>query len=296
MIKDFFKNNNYDFLEDAPLINYNTYHINAKAKFLVFPNNVDELINLVKYLKENNIEYIFLGNGSNIILANSYYDKVFIKLDKINYIKIDKNIVTAGAGVSLIKLALDCALANLSGLEFACAIPGLVGASTAMNAGAYNSSIKDILVSAKVLTPNLEIKEFKTDDLNYEYRDSFLKKNKDYVCLEATFKLEEKDSEEILELMSSRQERRIDTQPLSYPSAGSVFRNPTNLYAGELIENCGLKGTNINGAEVSEKHANFIINKKDAKGSDIIELINTVKKQVKDKYNIDLILEQEIIR
>lgn len=296
MIKDFFKNNNYDFLEDAPLINYNTYHIKSKAKFLVFPNNVDELINLVKYLKENNIEYIFLGNGSNIILANSYYDKVFIKLDKINYIKIDKNIVTAGAGVSLIKLALDCALANLSGLEFACAIPGLVGASTAMNAGAYNSSIKDILVSAKVLTPNLEIKEFKTDDLNYEYRDSFLKKNKDYVCLEATFKLEEKDSEEILELMSSRQERRIDTQPLSYPSAGSVFRNPTNLYAGELIENCGLKGTNINGAEVSEKHANFIINKKDAKGSDIIELINTVKKQVKDKYNIDLILEQEIIR
>lgn len=296
MIKDFFKDNNYDFLEDAPLINYNTYHIKSKAKFLVFPNNVDELINLVKYLKENNIEYIFLGNGSNIILANSYYDKVFIKLDKINYIKIDKNIVTAGAGVSLIKLALDCALANLSGLEFACAIPGLVGASTAMNAGAYNSSIKDILVSAKVLTPNLEIKEFKTDDLDYEYRDSFLKKNKDYVCLEATFKLEEKDSEEILELMSSRQERRIDTQPLSYPSAGSVFRNPTNLYAGELIENCGLKGTNINGAEVSEKHANFIINKKDAKGSDIIELINTVKKQVKDKYNIDLILEQEIIR
>lgn len=296
MIKDFFKNNNYDFLEDAPLINHNTYHINAKAKFLVFPNNVDELINLVKYLKENDIEYIFLGNGSNIILANSYYDKVFIKLDKINYIKIDKNIVTAGAGVSLIKLALDCALANLSGLEFACAIPGLVGASTAMNAGAYNSSIKDILVSAKVLTPNLEIKEFKTEDLNYEYRDSFLKKNKDYVCLEATFKLEEKDSEEILELMSSRQERRIDTQPLSYPSAGSVFRNPTNLYAGELIQNCGLKGTNINGAEVSEKHANFIINKKDAKGSDIIELINIVKKQVKDKYNIDLILEQEIIR
>lgn len=296
MTRDFFENNNFEFLEDAPLINYNTYHINSKAKFLVFPSNVDELITILRYLKINKIEYIILGNGSNIILANTYYDKVFIKLDKLNYINIHGNVVTAAAGVTLIKLALDCALTNLSGLEFACAIPGLVGASTAMNAGAYNSSISDILVSAKVLTPNLEIKCFTKDDLEYEYRDSFLKKNKDYICVEATFKLEEKDSEEILELMSSRQERRIDTQPLAFPSAGSVFRNPVNSYAGQLIENCGLKGFNINGAEVSMRHANFIINKKSAKGSDVIELIELVKKSVKEEYDVDLILEQEIIR
>lgn len=296
MIRDFFKKNNIEFLEEAPLINHNTYHVNAKAKFLVFPSSIEEVITILSFLKENNIEYVFLGNGSNVILANLYYDKVFIKLDKLNNIEINNNIVTAGAGVTLIKLALECALANLSGLEFACAIPGLVGASTAMNAGAYNSSIKDIFVSAKVLTPNLEVKEFKLEDLEFEYRDSFLKKNKDYICLETTFKLTHSDSEEILELMSSRQERRIDTQPLSYPSAGSVFRNPTNSYAGELIEKCGLKGTNINGAEVSEKHANFIINKKGAKGEDIIKLIELVKLQVKEKYDIDLILEQEIIR
>lgn len=296
MIKDFFKQNNIEFIEDAPLINHNTYHIKSYAKFLVYPQNIDEIILILKYLKNNNIEYLFLGNGSNIILANNLYDKVFIKLDKLNYIKIDNNLVTAGAGVSLIKLALDCALNNLSGLEFACAIPGLVGASTAMNAGAYNSSISQILVSAKILTDKLEVKEFKNEDLDYEYRDSFLKKHKNYICLESTFKLKEKNSEEILELMSSRQERRIDSQPLTYPSAGSVFRNPPNNYAGELIEKCGLKGKNINGAEVSEKHANFIINKKNAQGKDIISLIDEVRKEVKNKYNIELILEQEIIR
>ena len=123
-----------------------------------------------------------------------------------------------------------------------------------------------------------------------------MKKHKEYICLEATFKLENKDCEEILNLMSSRQERRLDTQPLSYPSAGSVFRNPPNLYAGELIEKCNLKQTNINGAEVSEKHANFIINKDGASGNDIIKLIELVKKEVKNKYGVDLILEQEIIK
>lgn len=296
MIKDFFKNNNIEFIEDAPLINHNTYHIKSYAKFLVYPDSVEKVKLLVKFLKDNNQEYIFLGNGSNIILANNNYDRIFIKLDKLNYIKYNSNLVTAGAGTSLIKLALDCALNNLSGLEFACAIPGLVGASTAMNAGAYNSSISEILVSAKILTDKLEIKEFTNKELEFVYRDSFLKKNKEFICLESTFKLEKKDSEEILELMSSRQERRIDTQPLTYPSAGSVFRNPKDKYAGELIEKCGLKGKNINGAEVSEKHANFIINKKGASGKDIIELIEEVKKEVKKNYDIDLILEQEIIR
>ena len=296
MIRDFFNQIEIEFIEDAPLINHNTYHIKSYAKFLVFPESIEQLINVLEFLNNNNQEYVFLGNGSNIILAKENYDKVFIKLDKLDYIKYNKNIVTAGAGTSLIKLALDCALNNLSGLEFACAIPGLVGASTAMNAGAYNSSISEILVSAKVLTDKLEIKEFKNKDLDFKYRDSFLKKNKKYICLEATFKLESKDSEEILELMSSRQERRIDTQPLTYPSAGSVFRNPSMKYAGELIEKSGLKGESINGAEVSEKHANFIINKKGATGEDILNLIDKVKKEVKKNYDIDLILEQEIIR
>ena len=286
MIKDFFKQNNIDFIEDAPLINHNTYHIKSYAKFLVYPNNIDEVVLIVHYLKEKKQEYVFLGNGSNIILANANYDKVFIKLDRLNYINYNSNFVTAGAGTSLIKLALDCALNNLSGLEFACAIPGLVGASTAMNAGAYNSSISDILVSAKVLTDKLEVKEFKNKDLDFVYRDSFLKQHKDFICLESTFKLETKDSEKILELMSSRQERRIDTQPLTYPSAGSVFRNPPDKFAGQLIESIGLKGKNINGAEVSEKHANFIINKHGATGEDVITLINEVKNEVRKKYKI----------
>ena len=176
-----------------------------------------------------------------------------------------------------------------------CALPGHMGSSVAMNAGAYNSSISDVLVSAKVLNDKLEVITMTNKELEFKYRDSFLKHHRDYICLEATLELKNGNTEDIYELMSKRQTKRIETQPLEYPCAGSVFRNPEGLYAGELIEKCGLKGTNINGAEVSEKHANFIINKGGAKGKDIIKLIKLIKEKVYEKYKIELILEQEII-
>ena len=295
MIKDFFKKNNIEFISDVNLRDYNTYHINSKAFCMVFPNSIEELIMIIKYLKENNINYRFLGNGSNIILSKEYYDLVFIKLDKLNNYKVEDTTVIVESGVSLIKLSLDCAKLGLSGLEFMCALPGHMGSSVAMNAGAYNSSISDVLVSAKVLNDKLEVVTMTNKELEFKYRDSFLKHHRDYICLEATLKLEKGNPEDIYELMAKRQTKRIETQPLDYPSAGSVFRNPEGLFAGELIEKCGLKGFNINGAEVSQKHANFIINKGGAKGSDIIDLINLIKKKVYDKYKIELILEQEII-
>jgi len=295
MIKDFIEKNNIEYISDVSLKEYNTYHIDSKAMGMVFPKSIDELVNLIKILKESNIEYVFLGNGSNIILKDEYYDKIFIKLDKLNNYKIEDNIVTVEAGVPLIRLSLDCARLGLSGLEFMCALPGHMGSSVAMNAGAYNQSISDVLVSAKILTKDLEVKEFTNKDLEFKYRDSFLKHNRDYICLEATLKLEYGNANEIYEVMAKRQSKRIESQPLEYPCAGSVFRNPDGLYAGELIEKCELKGTNINGAEVSVKHANFIINKGNAKGKDILELIEIIKKKVYDKYSIELVLEQEII-
>jgi len=295
MIKDFIKNNYIEYISDVSLKEYNTYHIDSKALGMVFPKSIEELVNILKYFKENNIEYVFLGNGSNIILKDEYYNKIFIKLDKLNNYKIEDNIVTVEAGVPLIRLSLDCARLGLSGLEFMCALPGHMGSSVAMNAGAYNQSISDVLVSAKILTKDLELKEFTNSDLDFKYRDSFLKHNRDYICLEATLKLKHGDSKEIYEVMAKRQSKRIESQPLEYPCAGSVFRNPDGLYAGELIEKCELKGTNINGAEVSLKHANFIINKGNAKGKDIIELIELTKKKVYDKYGVELVLEQEII-
>ena len=184
---------------------------------------------------------------------------------------------------------------GLSGLEFAAGIPGCVGASTAMNAGAYNSDMASVVKSVKVLTPNFDIKTLENDELEFAYRDSFLKRNNNYVVLSTTFKLSLGDTETMKKQIAERRTKRFISQPLNMPSAGSVFRNPDNMYAGELIEKLNLKGYRIGDAEISEKHANFIINVGNATGNDIIELIKKIKKEVKSKYNIELILEQIII-
>ena len=208
---------------------------------------------------------------------------------------IKGNKVYAEAGCSLIKLAISTINAGLSGLEFACGIPGTVGASISMNAGAYNLDISNSLESISVLTPQNKIITLNKKKLEFSYRDSFLKRNPDYVVLSANFLLKEGNREEMLLQMEERKKRRKDTQPLEYPSAGSVFRNPPSMYAGELIEKCNLKGYCIGDATVSTKHANFIVNKGNATGKDIVSLINKIKEEVKNKYKIELILEQIIV-
>lgn len=296
MIKSFFNKLNISYKEEISLKNYNTYRVNTTAKYLVFPNTYDELKEIIKYLKENNIKYLLLGNGSNIILSMNYYDGVIIKLDNFNTITYNDNLVTSGAGCSLIKLSLDTIENGLSGMEFSTGIPGAVGASVAMNAGAYNSDLSEILKEVTVLTPNNEIKTMNKIELSFEYRDSFLKKNKDYIVLSATFELKNGNIEEMKELVNERKKKRISSQPLDMPNAGSVFRNPKDNYAGALIEAANLKGYNINGAEVSTKHANFIVNKGEATGEDIIKLIEKIQKEIKEKNNIELKLEQIIVR
>ncbi len=293
MIESFI--NKYEYYKNVSLKKYNTYKIDVNCDYLVYPKSIHELQELLKYLKDNNIHYLILGNGSNVILARPNFD-VVIKLDRINNIEIKDNIVIAGAGVSLIKLSNICMENNLNGLSFAGGIPGLLGASTAMNAGAYKEDMVSIVKEVKVLTPNLEIKTMKNSELEYAYRDSFLKRNKDFICVEVTLSLEYEDKEIIKHRMLDRRDRRISSQPVNMPSAGSVFRNPEGLSAGKLIEDIGLKGYTIGGAQVSEKHANFIINTSNATYEDIISLIDYIKEKVKEKYNIDLILEQEIVR
>lgn len=293
MNENFIKN--YEYYKDISLKKYNTYRLDVKCGYLIYPGTVEELTNLLKYLKENNINYFILGGGSNIILAKPYFD-VVIKLDKLNNIEIKDNIVTAEAGVSLIYLSNLCMNNNLNGLAFAGGIPGMVGASTAMNAGAYKEDMASIVKEVKVVTPELEVITLTNKDLNYSYRNSFLKEHKDYICTEVTLEMSYLDKDKIKETMTSRKNRRIDTQPLDKPSAGSVFRNPEGLSAGKLIEDAGLKGYKIGGAEISTKHANFIVNTGDATYEDILELIDYTKKKIKEIYNIDLILEQEIIR
>ncbi|MDO5568975.1 MAG: UDP-N-acetylmuramate dehydrogenase [bacterium] len=282
-------------LENVNLKKYNTYRLEHQARVIVSPSSITNLKEIVKYLFNNELEYIILGNGSNVIFKGDY-NKIILMLDKLTNISINNGIVTVGAGYKLMKLSHKLAKLGYTNLEFASAIPGSVGGAVYMNAGAYNKSISDVLVSALILTDDLQIKEFSNAELEFSYRSSLLKQKKKYICLEASFKIELSNSETILNSIKEKQEKRSKTQPLEFPSAGSVFRNPLEAYAGELIENLGLKNKNINGAEVSSKHANFIINKGNAKGEDIISLIELIKKEVKNTYNIELLLEQEIIQ
>lgn len=291
-----FFNTDIDCLHEVSLKNSNTYHVECLAKYLVTPKDVSELIEILKIIKENNLKYFVLGNGSNIILATEYYDGVVIKLDNFNNVEYDDFTVKVEAGYPLIKLSIETIQRGLSGLEFASGIPGLVGASTAMNAGAYKEDMSKVVECVKVLTPDLKIKYLTNEELNYSYRDSFLKQNKDYIVLETTMHLSSGNTIDMLESIKEKRIKRQTTQPLDMPSAGSTFRNPENEFAGALIENLNLKGFNIGGAEVSKKHANFIVNNGNATGENIVSLIEKIKKEVKDNYHIDLILEQIIIK
>ena len=278
--------------ENVSLKSYNTYKIDSKAKYLIKVYSIKGLIDILKYLKEENIEYFILGNGSNIIM-DDYFKGAIIKLDGLNKIKINKNIVEAEAGAMMNTLANMTVMHELTGLEWAINIPGSIGGSIVGNAGAYNSDIMANLISVKILDSNYEVKELKKEDIVYSYRSTNLKDKG--IIISACFKLEKGNKEESLELMKNRCEKRIASQPLELPSAGSVFRNPEGDYAGRLIEEAGLKGKIIGGAQVSEKHANFIVNIGGATSQDIKNLIELIKGEVKDKFNVDLILEQNII-
>lgn len=295
MIRSFTRSNNIEMYEDISLKKYNTYRLDVKCDYLVFPKDIDEVVKLISFLKENNYKYLVLGNGSNVIFKNNRYNGVVIKLSKLDKIEFDGDKVVVGAGVSLSKLANMAINNSLSGLEFSVSIPGEIGASVSMNAGAYNESFSDVFVSAKVLTPKLEIIELTNEDMDFSYRNSFIKKNKDYIVLEVVLKLKPGNKEEMNAVIEKRFEKRKATQPLEYPSAGSVFRNPEGMYAGKLIEDANLKGYSIGGAMISDMHANFIVNKDNATGEDIINLINLAKDKVKENNNIDLYLEQVII-
>lgn len=282
--------------KDVLLKDYTTYKVGGSPKYgVVSPVNIDELITILKHVRKNGIKYKILGNGSNVIFNDKGYDGLIIKLDEWNDIQIFGREITVGAGYSLMRLAMKASLSNLTGLEFATGIPGTVGGAVFMNAGAYLSDMGYVIKSIKVLTPDYNIIEIDNKDLNFHYRTSFLKLNPDYVCLEAHIVLKYGKKEEIMKLIADRKARRVETQPLEYPSAGSVFRNPPGDSAGRIIESLGLKGMKIGGAMVSEKHANFIINTGSATGEEIKELINKVRDIVKEKTGIELILEQEFV-
>ena len=280
--------------EEVSLKKYNTYHIGGTAKAIVYPKDAECLICLIRLLRSENIKYKILGYGSNIVFSNKYYDGIIIKLDEFNNVKFYKTgKVKVGAGFSLMKLSLMAAKKSLTGLEFAAGIPGSIGGAVFMNAGAYKSDMGYIVERVKVLTPDLNIIRLENKEMNFHYRSSFLQTHPDYICLEVIIKLRKGKKDAIEEVIRERRERRLESQPLEYPSAGSVFRNPEGNFAGKLIEDAGLKGKVKGGAMVSDKHANFIVNHNDGSADDIKYLIDLCHDTVLKKYNIDMKIEQE---
>ena len=281
--------------ENISLKKYTTYKVGGKSRCVVYPKNVDKLVKLIKLLNQNDIKYKIIGNGSNLLFSDKDYNGILIKLVDFDDIEINDNRIKVGAGYSLMKLSRIAMKNSLTGLEFAAGIPGTVGGAVFMNAGAYKSDMGYIVKSVKVLTPDYRIIELENRELDFHYRTSYLKKHPKYICLEAVIKLEHGSRSAIENLMKERLKRRMSSQPLNYPSAGSVFRNPKDMFAGELIENLGLKGMKHNGAMISDKHANFIVNTGNAKSEDIKYLIDYAYNKVKEKYNVEMVVEQEFV-
>lgn len=284
----------FETIKDAKLLEYNTYRLDTKCKLLIFPKNIIELKNIIEIINDKS-KWFIIGNGSNIILPD-YYDGIIIKLKYFNDYSISDDILTADAGVMINKLSMDISSKGYKGLEWASGIPGTIGGCIYNNAGCYGSEICDNLISVTVLDKD-KIYDIDRKELEFSYRDSIFKnKLKNLIILSAKFSIEKSSFEELLDLIKTRTLKRIETQPLEYPSCGSVFRNPEGVSAGKLIDESNLKGYKINDAVISSKHANFIINTGKAKSEDIIELINIIKTTIKKNYNIDLVLEQEIIK
>lgn len=275
-------------IKDANLKNYNTYKLDVKCKYLIEVDDYNSLKELINHLKEKEIKYFIIGNGSNLILP-LYYDGVVIKL-KLSDISIKDNIVEVGSSYMMGKLAFDSVKHSLKGLEWASSLPATVGGAVINNAGCFGGETFDSLVKIDCLY-NGEIITLNKKDIDYGYRYTNLK---DYIILKAYFKLEKGNKEELIKTIKEINDKRKKSQAIIYPSAGSVFKNPEGDYAGRLIQECGLKEKKIGGAMVSSEHANFIINYNNASTDDIINLINLIKEEVLKKFNIDLVLEQEI--
>lgn len=285
--------NDGDIKENVSLKTLTTLKVGGISKYVFYPKDVTSLKKALTLFKKNNINYKIFGNGSNIIPSDKIYDGVIIKLSSLNNLKINDEVIEVEAGYSLMKLAKEVIKLGLSGLEWACGIPGTIGGAVYMNAGAYKQDMSFVLEKITALDENMNIVTLNKDELDFSYRHSRLMEE-NLICLSATLKLEKKDISLIEEVVNKRKEKRMETQPLEYPSAGSVFRNPFNDFAGRLVEECNLKGKQIGGAMISLKHANFIINKDNATGKDVLDLINLAKKEVKEKFNIELKQEQEL--
>lgn len=294
LLKNKLKKSNINFKENENLSNHTSFKVGGPASIFIEPANKTNLIKSLKLVNEFSIKYFVLGGGSNIIVSDKGYQGAIIATSKLNNIEFNENQVIAETGISLEKLCDVIAENNLTGMEFACGIPGSLGGAIFMNAGAYGGEIKQVIKKARLFSNNQGIIEYDKDKLNLDYRYSILQEN-DLIALEAVLELNPAPKTTIKNEMKELNEKRWAKQPMEYPSAGSAFKRPPDNYAGSLIEKAGLKGKKIGGAMVSKKHAGFIINVNNAKAADIIDLMIVVQKTVKKRFNIQLYPEPRFL-
>lgn len=280
--------------ENEPLSNYSYTETGGLADVLIFPSSTDELIELMQWIKNEDCPLTILGNASNLIVKDGGIRGITIITTSITDVSSDGNRITAGAGAAIIDVSQEALKQKLTGLEFACGIPGSIGGAVYMNAGAYGGEVKDCIESVTVLTREGEVHTYSNEEMDFSYRHSYLMEQDDIV-LSVTFKLEEGDETVIKDKMDELTQLRTSKQPLEYPSCGSVFKRPEGYFTGKLIQDAGLQGLIHGGAQVSEKHAGFIVNINNATATDYQELIKHIQDEIYRIYKVRLEREVRII-
>ncbi|GAB6084952.1 UDP-N-acetylmuramate dehydrogenase [Alkaliphilus crotonatoxidans] len=280
---------------DEPMKKHTSFKIGGPADLLLLPRGEEDLVKILKIIKDQDAPFFVMGNGSNLLVKDKGLRQVVIKIaDNYKEIKIEGTTIVAQAGILLSTLAKKALAADLGGLEFASGIPGTLGGAVAMNAGAYGGEMKDVVKGCRVLDQEGNLLYLPKDQLELGYRTSIIQKNH-YIALSVELDLYQGHYEEIKERMDQLTIQRTTKQPLHLPSAGSVFKRPPGYFAGKLVEDCGLKGTQIGGAQVSTLHSGFIVNVGNATAADVLALIELIQKEVKSRFDVTLETEVKII-
>ena len=281
-------------LVNEPMASHTTFRIGGPADYFVMPETVEEVAAVLKLCKEEEMPYFILGNGSNLLVGDKGFRGVVIQLYKnFDELQIEGTTVTAKSGAMLIRVAKESGKAGLTGLEFASGIPGTIGGAMVMNAGAYGGEMKDVVSAVTVLKKHGEIKTLTGDEMNFRYRGSVVE-DEGYIVLEAVMELKKGNLEEIQARIEELSIQRKTKQPIEYPSAGSTFKRPEGYFAGKLIQDSGLRGYKVGGAQVSEKHCGFVINAGGATAADVMQLMQDVSDKVNAQFGVTL--EPEVKR
>jgi UDP-N-acetylmuramate dehydrogenase len=281
-------------LANEPMASHTTFRIGGPADYFVMPETVEELRDILALCKEEGLPYFILGNGSNLLVGDKGFRGVVIQLYKnFDGLSIEGTKVTAKSGAMLIRVAKEAGKAGLTGLEFASGIPGTIGGAMVMNAGAYGGEMKDVVTAVTVLTKDGDIKTLTGSEMNFRYRGSVVE-DEGYIVLEAVMELKEGNLEEIQARIDELSLQRRTKQPIEYPSAGSTFKRPEGYFAGKLIQDANLRGYQVGGAQVSEKHCGFVINAGGATAADVMQLMQDVSDKVNAQFGVTL--EPEVKR